>query len=49
MGVRHEDAAFRDTLDQVLVRHRREIDRLLADYGVPRVDAGASTGSSVTR
>ncbi len=39
MGVRHGDEAFRDTLDQVIVRRRAEINRLLADYGVPRVDA----------
>ena len=39
MGVRRGDTAFRDTLDQVIVRRRAEIDRLLADYGVPRVEA----------
>lgn len=39
MGVRKGDTAFRDTLDQVIVRRRAEIDRLLADYGVPRADA----------
>jgi len=39
MGVRHSDKAFRDSLDQVIVRRRSEIDRLLAEYGVPRVDA----------
>jgi mxaJ protein len=39
MGVRKGDKALRDTLDQVIVRRRAEIDRLLADYGVPRVDA----------
>ncbi len=38
MGVRKGDTAFRDTLDQVIVRRRGEIDRMLADYGVPRVD-----------
>jgi mxaJ protein len=39
MGVRKGERAFRDTLDQVIVRRRAEIDRLLAEYGVPRVDA----------
>jgi len=39
MGVRHGDEAFRDTLDQVIVRRRADIGRLLDSYGVPRVDA----------
>ena len=43
MGVRHSDTAFRDSLDQVIVRRRGEIDRLLAEYGVPRVDVTSST------
>lgn len=38
MGVRREDTALRDSLDAVLVRRKREVDRLLADYGVPRTD-----------
>jgi mxaJ protein len=41
MGVRREDTALRDTLDAVLLRRRSEIDRLLADYGVPRADTPA--------
>jgi mxaJ protein len=43
MGVRKGEQAFRDSLDQVIVRRRGEIDRLLADYGVPRVDGTTST------
>jgi mxaJ protein len=43
MGVRKGDTAFRDTLDQVIVRRRSEIDRLLAAYGVPRVEGTTST------
>lgn len=43
MGVRRSDKAFRDSLDEVIVRRRAEIDRLLADYGVPRVDATSAT------
>ncbi|HEX6597820.1 MAG TPA: substrate-binding domain-containing protein [Gemmatimonadaceae bacterium] len=39
MGVRKADKAFRDTLDQVIVRRAAEIHRLLADYGVPLVEA----------
>lgn len=46
MGVRHGDEAFRDTLDQVIVRRRAEIDRLLADYGVPVVGTTAATASA---
>lgn len=49
MGVRHGDEAFRDTLDKVIVRRRAEIDRLLADYVVPRVDATATTTASAGR
>ena len=47
MGVRREDTALRDTLDAVLIRRRAEIDRLLAEYGVPRADtpAAGSVGS----
>jgi len=48
MGVRRGDTAFRDTLDQVIVRRRAEIDRLLADYGVPRVE-GARGGVTAQR
>ena len=40
MGVRHGDEALRDTLDRVIARHRAEIDRLLASYGVPLVNYG---------
>jgi len=43
MGVRRGETAFRDTLDDVIVRRRAEIDKLLADYGVPRVDATTAT------
>jgi mxaJ protein len=38
LGVRREDAALRQELDTILERRRSEIDRILADYGVPRVD-----------
>jgi mxaJ protein len=35
MGVRKEDRALRDELDEVLERRRPEIRRLLSEYGVP--------------
>ena len=35
LGVRREDAAFRNELDKILVRRKPEIDRLLQRYGVP--------------
>ena len=38
MGVRKEDQAFRATLDRILERRRVEVERILDDYGVPRVD-----------
>jgi hypothetical protein len=37
--VRKGDTALRDQLDEVLVRRRADIDAILADYAVPRVDA----------
>jgi mxaJ protein len=44
MGVRHGESALRDVLDSVLIRRRSEIDRILADYGVPRTDTPAMVG-----
>jgi mxaJ protein len=38
MGVRKTDAVLRHALDAALVRARPDIDRILADYAVPRVD-----------
>ena len=45
MGVRRGETALRDTLDAVIVRRQRDIDRILADYGVPRADTPAMVGS----
>ena len=42
MGVRKGDTALRDQLDAVLARRRAEIDAILADYAVPRVDMAAA-------
>jgi mxaJ protein len=39
MAVRRGDTTLRDSLDAVLARRRGDIDRILADYGVPRADA----------
>jgi mxaJ protein len=36
VGVRKNDKALRDRVDQILARRRAEIDRILDDYGVPR-------------
>jgi mxaJ protein len=38
MGVRRGDAGLRARLDDVLRRRHREIDAILAAYGVPRLD-----------
>ncbi|HEX8138004.1 MAG TPA: substrate-binding domain-containing protein [Pyrinomonadaceae bacterium] len=37
MGVRRGDDAFREELETVLARRRREIEAILDEYGVPRV------------
>ena len=39
LGVRRSDAQFRKQLDRILARHKQEIDRLLAEYHVPRINA----------
>jgi mxaJ protein len=38
MAVRRGDTQLRDRLDAILDRRRPEIDRILRDYGVPRLD-----------
>ncbi|HEV2912328.1 MAG TPA: substrate-binding domain-containing protein [Pyrinomonadaceae bacterium] len=40
MGVRRGDDAFREELEQILVRKRAEIESILDAYGVPRVRKG---------
>jgi len=44
MGVRRGDNDLRDQVEQVLEKRRAEIDRVLSDYGVPRVDVGQGGG-----
>ena len=45
MGVRRDDAAFKEQLDRILESHRDDIEKLLDDYGVPRV--GGAEGRRV--
>jgi mxaJ protein len=40
MGVRRDDKALQQALDAVIQRRQADIDRILAEYGVPRVDGG---------
>jgi mxaJ protein len=44
MAVRRGDTQLKDRLDAIIDRHRAEIDAILSEYGVPRVDTegGAS-------
>ena len=37
MGVRRGDSELRDALDGVIASHRREINRILAEYAVPMI------------
>jgi quinoprotein dehydrogenase-associated probable ABC transporter substrate-binding protein len=37
MGVRKGDAALKEAVDRVLARERRTIERILDEYGVPRL------------
>jgi mxaJ protein len=39
MGVRRGDTALREQLNTVITRRKADIDRILEQYGVPRVDA----------
>lgn len=38
MGVRRDDQELKDQLERVMEKRRADIDRVLSDYGVPRVD-----------
>jgi mxaJ protein len=44
MGVRRGDNDLRDQIEQELEKRRPEINRILAEYGVPRVDAEKGEG-----
>jgi quinoprotein dehydrogenase-associated probable ABC transporter substrate-binding protein len=43
VGVRKGDKALRDEIDAILVRKRAEIDRILDEFGVPRVPPARRT------
>jgi mxaJ protein len=38
LAVRHGETEFRDELDEILVRRREDIARILEEYGIPQVD-----------
>jgi mxaJ protein len=42
MGVRRGDQQLKDQLEQIMQKRRPEIDRLLQEYGVPRVDVNTN-------
>jgi mxaJ protein len=42
MGVRRGDDVFRDTLNAIIARRKPEIDSILHEYGVPRLDASTA-------
>lgn len=42
-GVRQPDKEWRDTLDGVIARRQADIDRILEDFGVPRLDLPRQT------
>jgi mxaJ protein len=45
MGVRRGDNALRDRLNTIIARRKTEIDRILDQYGVPRVNGGGNQSS----
>jgi mxaJ protein len=45
MGVRKRDAELKEKVDEILRVRRHEIDRILDDYGVPRVPAPSGAKS----
>jgi len=45
MGVRHEDRELRNAVNQALRQHRTEIEAILAEYGVPRIDGAETAGA----
>lgn len=46
MGVRRGNDTLRERLNTIIERRRPEIDRILADYGVPRVDVTREDSST---
>jgi mxaJ protein len=48
MGVRRDDPKLRDEVNAILIRRKPEIDAILADYGVPRLDLPVSVGAATS-
>jgi mxaJ protein len=46
MGVRRGDNRFRDEIEGAIERRRAEIEKILDEYGVPRVDATGAADST---
>lgn len=46
IGVRKDEAAFADEIDAAIRKRREEIDQILEDYGVPRLDRQRVAGST---
>ena len=46
IGVRKDEAAFADEIDAAVRKRRGEIDQILEDYGVPRLDRQRVAGST---
>jgi len=44
MGVRRDDQELKDQIEQVLEKRRDEVDRILRDYAVPRLDEKGGRG-----
>jgi mxaJ protein len=44
MGVRRGDQELKDQVEQVMEKRRGDIDRILEDYRVPRVDTKGGNG-----
>jgi hypothetical protein len=49
MGVRKGNTQLHDHLNAFLTVHKRDIDRLLASYGVPLLPIGMSARAQRTR
>jgi mxaJ protein len=45
IGVRHDEGALREQLNQEIARRRDEIRALLLSYGIPLLDANSSLRS----
>jgi mxaJ protein len=46
MGVRKQDTRLRAEIDAILDKRRGDVDRILAAYGVPRLDKDGAVGSA---